>query len=126
MLGDAHFLSLTSGAPKKSAMDIIRRLEPFPRGEVTESCRANLVAAIAGRLLTPPLSCGLLPGVFRERLLARGVVAEAMLRPADLALASRLWLVNSVRFWTPAVLAAPGPDGDAGASGPLDADFSIC
>lgn len=74
------------------------------RGEVTESCRANLVAALDGRLLTPALGCGLLPGTYRARLLARGVIAEAVLTPDDLARASRLWLLNSVRLWMPAVL----------------------
>lgn len=80
-------------------------------GQVTESCRANLVAAIDGRLLTPALGCGLLPGTLRERLLAKGVVAEAELTPADLARATRLWLVNSVRLWTPAVLVGEAPTG---------------
>lgn len=79
-------------------------------GEVTESCRANLVAEIDGRLVTPALFCGLLPGTFRQRLLARGVVAEARLRPADLAAASRLWLINSVRLWMPARLAVSPTD----------------
>ena len=79
------------------------------RGEVTESCRANIVAALDGRLLTPALDCGLLPGTFRERLLARGIIAEARLTPADLARADRLWLINSVRLWMPAVLADAVP-----------------
>jgi len=79
------------------------------RGQATESCRANVVAAIGGRLLTPALSCGLLPGTYRRRLLRRGVISEAALTPADLARAERLWLINSVRLWLPAVLAdAPG------------------
>ncbi|EFL49618.1 para-aminobenzoate synthase, subunit I [Solidesulfovibrio fructosivorans JJ]] len=80
-------------------------------GQVTESCRANLVAAIDGRLLTPALDCGLLAGTLRQRLLARGVLAEAALTPADLARAGRLWLVNSVRLWTPAVLVGEAPAG---------------
>lgn len=78
-------------------------------GQVTESCRANVVAAIAGRLVTPALSCGLLPGTYRQRLLRRGVIAEAVLTPDDLATAKRVWLVNSVRLWRPAVLDTPGP-----------------
>jgi len=84
-------------------------------GEVTESCRANLVAALDGRLVTPALACGLLPGTYRERLLARGRLVEARLRPEDLARASRLWCINSVRLWMPAVLATPDP---AAASAP--------
>jgi para-aminobenzoate synthetase/4-amino-4-deoxychorismate lyase len=69
------------------------------RGEVTESTRANLVLKLGGGLVTPPVSSGLLPGVFRERLLARGVVREQVVFPADVLLAEKVWLVNSVRGW---------------------------
>ncbi len=69
------------------------------RGEVTESTRANLVLLLDGRLVTPPLSSGLLPGTFRAMLLARGRVREQVLTPADLARAARVWLVNGVRGW---------------------------
>jgi len=77
--------------------------------QVTESCRANLVVALGGRLVTPQLGCGLLPGTYRQRLLTHGVLTEATLTPKNLAAASCLWLINSVRLWTPAVLTAPGP-----------------
>lgn len=69
------------------------------RGEVTESSRANLVLRLEGELVTPPLSCGLLPGVFRQRLLEYGIVRERVLVPADVLRAERVWLVNSVRWW---------------------------
>jgi para-aminobenzoate synthetase/4-amino-4-deoxychorismate lyase len=82
------------------------------RGQATESCRANIVIERHGRLLTPALACGLLPGTFREQLLARGVITEAVLTPDDLAAATRLWLINSVRLWMPAVLASSGPAED--------------
>lgn len=78
-------------------------------GFVTESSRANLVVELDGRLVTPDRACGLLPGTYRERLLARGRIREAFLRPDDLVRATRLWLINSVRLWMPAALAAPGP-----------------
>jgi para-aminobenzoate synthetase/4-amino-4-deoxychorismate lyase len=73
-------------------------------GQATESSRANIVIKQGGRLVTPALSCGLLPGVYRERLIARGVIAEATLTPDDLATADRLWLINSVRLWMPAII----------------------
>ncbi|MDP3426850.1 MAG: chorismate-binding protein [Humidesulfovibrio sp.] len=69
------------------------------RGEVTESTRANLVLLLDGELVTPPLSSGLLPGVFRERLLRNGSVREQTLFPIDVLRAERVWLVNSVRWW---------------------------
>ena len=67
-----------------------------------------------GPLLTPPVRSGLLPGTFRAELLARGRVKEAILAPEDLSRAERVYLVNSVRGWIPAVVAGigknePGP-----------------
>ena len=76
------------------------------RGELTESTRANLVVALDGELVTPPLDCGLLPGILRERLLARGRIVERVLRIEDLASASGLWLISSLRGWIPAELIA--------------------
>jgi para-aminobenzoate synthetase / 4-amino-4-deoxychorismate lyase len=69
------------------------------RGEVTESTRASLVLELDGELVTPPLACGLLPGVFRQGLLDRGIVLERVLFPADVLRARRVWLVNAVRWW---------------------------
>ena len=75
------------------------------RGEVTEACTANLAVRLGGRWWTPPLGDGCLPGVERARLVADGVLAERVLRPADLDAAEELALVNSLRGWRPAVLA---------------------
>ena len=66
---------------------------------ITESTIANVVVEISGERFTPPLACGLLPGVFRAELLRRGEIAERVLRPADLRDATAVWLVNSVRRW---------------------------
>ncbi|MDO9068556.1 MAG: aminodeoxychorismate synthase component I, partial [Deltaproteobacteria bacterium] len=41
------------------------------RGELTEGSYHNLVVKLDGRILTPPLTCGLLPGVLREELLEK-------------------------------------------------------
>ncbi len=73
-------------------------------GEATEGTRTNLVARLDGRLVTPPLDCGLLPGTFRAELLARRRIAERPLRLADLARASEVYLINSVRRWVRADL----------------------
>lgn len=69
------------------------------RGEVTEGAHHNLVARIDGRLVTPPLACGLLPGTLREELLERGEIVEMVIMRDELALAEELWLINSVRGW---------------------------
>jgi para-aminobenzoate synthetase/4-amino-4-deoxychorismate lyase len=76
------------------------------RGEVTECCTANLAARLDGQWWTPPLGSGCLPGIERARLVADGVLHERVLRPADLHRAEDLALVNSLRGWRSAMLAA--------------------
>jgi para-aminobenzoate synthetase/4-amino-4-deoxychorismate lyase len=75
------------------------------RGEVTESTIGNVVAEIDGVRYTPPVSCGLLAGTFRAEQLEAGTIQERVLTKADVAAASRLWLINSVREWIEAELA---------------------
>ena len=65
--------------------------------ELTEFTRGNLVIERQGRLLTPPVTCGLLPGVFREVLLTRKRVIEEVVTLDDLTKANTIWFVNSVR-----------------------------
>jgi len=69
------------------------------RGEVTEATSSNVVVRLNGELCTPPLASGLLPGVFRAELLARGTVKERLLTRDDLARGEELYLINSVRKW---------------------------
>jgi para-aminobenzoate synthetase/4-amino-4-deoxychorismate lyase len=74
------------------------------RGEVTEGSRFNLFLAQNGRLLTPPLSCGLLDGTLRRELLEHPdvLVQEKVLSLADLAAGGQIYLGNSVRGYLPA------------------------
>jgi len=81
------------------------------RGEATEFTRGNLVVELEGRLLTPPVACGLLPGVFREVLLARKRIGEGIVTIQDLADAKNIWFINSVR----GALAVQWPRARAGA-----------
>jgi para-aminobenzoate synthetase / 4-amino-4-deoxychorismate lyase len=74
------------------------------RGELTESTIANLVVRLEGVYWTPPVASGLLPGVFRQKLLADGVLRERVLYPADLSRADSVYLINSVRGWRRIVL----------------------
>ena len=76
-------------------------------GEITESTIANLVVETGGKRVTPPIRCGLLGGVFRGWLLARGEIEEQVVTRSDLASADRLWLINSVQRWMPARLVEP-------------------
>lgn len=77
--------------------------------QVTEFTIGNLVAEIAGQLFTPPLDCGLLPGTLRAELLAQGTIHERIITRAELASATRLWLINSVRGWLSVRLRDPLP-----------------
>ncbi|MFA7173004.1 MAG: chorismate-binding protein [Kiritimatiellia bacterium] len=88
--------------------------EPFPdaddvilcniRSEITESTTANVVARIDGKLVTPPLSCGLLPGTMRTALLKQGEISERVISCNDLQSADEIFLINSLRGWMPASL----------------------
>jgi para-aminobenzoate synthetase/4-amino-4-deoxychorismate lyase len=68
------------------------------RGELTEGAISNLFIQQGERLLTPPLSCGVLPGVFRRHLLETNPAAtEQVLSLPDLRTADAVFLCNSVR-----------------------------
>lgn len=75
------------------------------KGELTEGSYTNVFVERDGRLLTPPLACGLLNGTLRRALLADPdcAIEEAVLRPADLESADRVYLGNSVRGLVQAV-----------------------
>jgi para-aminobenzoate synthetase/4-amino-4-deoxychorismate lyase len=75
-----------------------------PSGEVTEATEANVVVEIGGEIVTPPIECGLLGGTLRAELLATGVIRERPVRVDDLARATSVWLINSVRGWMPATV----------------------
>ncbi len=67
------------------------------RNELTEFTTGNLVAKIGGELVTPPVACGLLGGVYRRHLLDRKVLREAIVRIADLGSCQALFHINSLR-----------------------------
>jgi para-aminobenzoate synthetase/4-amino-4-deoxychorismate lyase len=68
------------------------------RGEVTEGAISNVFIRRDGKLLTPPLRSGVLPGVFRRHLLETDAsVEERVLTLADFEAAESVFLGNSVR-----------------------------
>jgi para-aminobenzoate synthetase/4-amino-4-deoxychorismate lyase len=71
------------------------------RGEVTESTIANIVFESGGALLTPPITCGLLPGTLRAHLLAEGRIREQVVTVEQLREAPPCYLLNSVRGFQP-------------------------
>ncbi|NQU40794.1 MAG: aminodeoxychorismate synthase component I [Lentisphaerae bacterium] len=79
------------------------------QGELTESTIANLVVELDGQLVTPPVGCGLLGGVYRAFLLESGAVSEAVLHRDDLPRCTRICLANSVRgMWDVELEGGPG------------------
>lgn len=67
------------------------------RGELCEGGRSNVLVKLGGQWFTPPLRCGLLPGVTRARLIEMGEVTERVLFRDDVERAESLRLVNAVR-----------------------------
>ena len=65
------------------------------RDELTEGGRSNIFVRRDGVLLTPPLDAGVLPGILRAELIARGEAREKTLVPDDLK--GEVWLGNSLR-----------------------------
>jgi len=69
------------------------------KNELTEFTIGNLVVEIDSKLYTPPITCGLLAGTFRQYLLETGQVGEKVIPIDELNQCSRIFLVNSVRRW---------------------------
>jgi para-aminobenzoate synthetase/4-amino-4-deoxychorismate lyase len=68
------------------------------RGEVTEGAISNIFIRRAGEFITPPLSAGVLPGVFRRHILETdATAAERTLTLRDLESADAIYLCNSLR-----------------------------
>jgi para-aminobenzoate synthetase/4-amino-4-deoxychorismate lyase len=67
------------------------------RGEITETTIANVALRIGGEMVTPPVRCGLLPGVQRAAMLEAGALRERPITLAEALQAGRLTLMNSVR-----------------------------
>ena len=67
--------------------------------EATELTRGNLVVELGGRLCTPPVASGLLPGTLRGELLEQGKIIEQIVRVDELRTAKALWFVNALRGW---------------------------
>ena len=67
------------------------------RGEITEGTRTTIFIERDGRLHTPPLECGLLPGVLRARLIASGRAIETRITRTELSSAQTLFIGNAAR-----------------------------
>ena len=66
-------------------------------GELLETSIGNLVLKIAGKLYTPPIRLGILPGIYRQYLLETGQIEEKVLTLSDLVQAEAIYGCNAVR-----------------------------
>jgi para-aminobenzoate synthetase / 4-amino-4-deoxychorismate lyase len=67
------------------------------RGEVTEGAISNVFIEKDGRWFTPPVTCGLLPGIYRRHLLETKPACEKKMHVQDLAAADAVYICNAVR-----------------------------
>ena len=97
---DRGFYDLGLAAAKAAGADEALLLRDD--GLLTEGCFTNLFVERGGKLLTPPASLGLLPGVLRRSLLEQGRAEEAELTLDDLK--DGFLIGNALRGLIPAVL----------------------
>ena len=88
-----HKTTIRESKPK-DYFDIIGINE---RGEITEGTYTNIAVEKDGKLYTPPISCGLLGGTYREKLIEECKLEEKILYPDDLEQAKKIFCFNSVR-----------------------------
>jgi branched-chain amino acid aminotransferase len=87
------------------------------RGELTECATSNLFIVRNDAVLTPPLECGVLPGITRELIFEVGrnlgvEVREQILRDDDLFNADEAFLTSTTRELVPIVTVDERPIGD--------------
>lgn len=66
------------------------------RGELCEGATTNVFFGKDGRLFTPPVTCGMLPGVMRAHVCSRFDVTERVIRPEEAAEFDEMFLTNSL------------------------------
>jgi para-aminobenzoate synthetase / 4-amino-4-deoxychorismate lyase len=92
------------GWREAEAMDAFDTLFFNERGELTEGGRSNVFVKLEGKWWTPPLACGVLPGVMRAVLLddADMAAAERVLTRGDVIKADAFLICNALRGALPA------------------------
>lgn len=67
------------------------------KGEIAEGAISSIFILKGGRWLTPPLSCGLLPGIWRAKTIRRLHATETRITVDDMKKAETILIGNSVR-----------------------------
>ena len=88
-----HKTSIRLPAPK----DVFDEIGINEKGEITEGTFTNIGIKQNGIIYTPPIKCGLLNGITRQKLLREGKIQEKILYPRDLETAEKIYCFNSVR-----------------------------
>ncbi|HYD94584.1 MAG TPA: aminodeoxychorismate synthase component I [Noviherbaspirillum sp.] len=98
-----HYDAAWKAAEAQGAFDMLFCNE---RGELTEGGRSSLFVKLDGRWYTPPLECGVLPGVMRSVLLDDPAwnASERRLTPEDLRHAEGIVACNALRGALPAMI----------------------
>lgn len=86
-------------------------------GRIAEATASNLFVVLDGRLVTPPVADGALPGVLRADVIAALGAVERSLVPDDVQRASEAFLTNSLGVR--ALVAVDGRPIGNGAPGPM-------
>ncbi|MCY4473173.1 MAG: aminotransferase class IV, partial [Kistimonas sp.] len=93
-------------------------------GYVTEACAANIFVVREGRIMTPPLSENILPGVTRALVLSvaqedsRYACEETAVTLSDLQQAEEIWLTSSTKEIRP-IVSLDGVTVGSGEPGPV-------
>jgi para-aminobenzoate synthetase/4-amino-4-deoxychorismate lyase len=74
------------------------------RGEITETCIYNIIVEHNSEYLTPAVSCGLLAGTYRQLLLDKNEIKQAMISKDILKQANKIYVINSVQKQREAIL----------------------
>ncbi len=64
---------------------------------MTEGAITNVVMAHGDRLVTPPVRCGLLPGIYRKHLMQFQNIEERVLNIHHILSADAVYLCNAIR-----------------------------
>lgn len=73
------------------------------RGEICEGTSTNIFFVKDGKLYTPKLSCGMLPGVMREYICRTEQVEECVICPSDVAVFEECFVTNSLMGVMPVI-----------------------
>jgi branched-chain amino acid aminotransferase len=89
----ARELAAVAGADEALRLDA--------HGRIAECATANVFVARDGRLATPPVDAGVLPGIVRAYVVAQGGCDERPIERAELAAAEEVFVTSSLRGIVP-------------------------